>query len=87
MTIRLPKQEDFEMNHKQHTITGLKAITVILLVSATCAALIFATPFVLAFASAVFPVLGVIALIFGVIWLLGFVVNTGKAGINKIKSR
>ena len=75
------------MNHKQHAITGLKAITVILLVSAACAAFMFATPFVLAFASAVFPVLGVIALIFGVIWLLGFVVNAAKAGVNKIKNR
>lgn len=73
------------MRKPNNMFMGMKVVLCIVLVSAACAALMIATPFIIAFATAIFPILIVVVGGVAIIWILGFTVNKGRAGVNKLK--
>jgi len=66
----------------KHVFTGIMVIIVITTIAAVCIAILCATPVIIAFAI----VIGILALIYFIVWFLGFTVNTSKSGINKIRN-
>ncbi len=72
------------MKTSNHVTAGLKIVFVIALVSVALSAIAFALPVILAFATMVLPVVGIAICIVAVVWLLGFLFNTGKSGVARI---
>jgi uncharacterized membrane protein len=65
----------------KHIFTGIMVIILLVTIAAIGLAIICATPVIVAFAIAI----SILALIYCILWSLGFTVNTGRDGIKKLR--